>query len=210
MLSMGSCGVARLQMKVGHMDGMHCFIDSTYILVKIKSVSLYNCRTVYKLRSLGFYCVVFYERNRKIGYIAWVWPLLNYMCLHCYSQIENQPFLVMLRFQESLSYDGICSQFCGMCKHSRYNILVFTKYFHEAKCFGNGSLSGRCTCLPSIHLSHVPIAACRHNMTPLYFITMDGCDFMHFSFWLLPVYQKKIQILFLQQWGNFCMQRYWK
>jgi hypothetical protein len=29
------------------MDGMHCFIDSTSILVKIKSVSLYNCRTVY-------------------------------------------------------------------------------------------------------------------------------------------------------------------
>ena len=47
MLSVGRCGVARLQMKVGHMDGMHCFIDSTSILVKIKSVSLYNCRTVY-------------------------------------------------------------------------------------------------------------------------------------------------------------------
>jgi len=26
---------------------MHCFIDSTSILVKIKSGSLYNCRTVY-------------------------------------------------------------------------------------------------------------------------------------------------------------------
>jgi len=48
MLSVGRCGVARLQMKVGHMDGMHCFIDSTFILVKIKSVSLYNCRAVYK------------------------------------------------------------------------------------------------------------------------------------------------------------------
>ena len=47
MLSVGRCGVTRLQMKVGHMDGMHCFIGSTYILVKIKSVSLYNCRTVY-------------------------------------------------------------------------------------------------------------------------------------------------------------------
>ena len=34
-------------MKVGHMDGMHCFIDSTSILVKIKSVLLYNCQTVY-------------------------------------------------------------------------------------------------------------------------------------------------------------------
>jgi len=34
-------------MKVGHMDGMQCFIESTSILVKIKSVSLYNCRTVY-------------------------------------------------------------------------------------------------------------------------------------------------------------------
>jgi len=42
MLSVGHCGFARLQMKVGHMDGMHCFIDSTSILVKIKSVSLYN------------------------------------------------------------------------------------------------------------------------------------------------------------------------
>jgi len=31
------------------MDDMHCFTDSTSILVKIKSVSLYNCRIVYKL-----------------------------------------------------------------------------------------------------------------------------------------------------------------
>jgi len=37
-------------MKVGHMDGMHYFIDRTSILVKIKSVS-YNCRTVY------IYCI---------------------------------------------------------------------------------------------------------------------------------------------------------
>ena len=29
------------------MDGMHCIIDVTSILVKIKSVALYNCRTVY-------------------------------------------------------------------------------------------------------------------------------------------------------------------
>ena len=42
----GSCCVARLQMKVGHTDGMHCFTDRTSILVKIKSISLYNCRTV--------------------------------------------------------------------------------------------------------------------------------------------------------------------
>ena len=47
MLSVGHCSVARLQMKVGHMDGMHCFIDSTSILVKIKSVSLYNCWIMY-------------------------------------------------------------------------------------------------------------------------------------------------------------------
>ena len=47
MLSMGHCCVARLQMKIGHMDGMCCFIDSTSLLVKIKSVSLYNFRTVY-------------------------------------------------------------------------------------------------------------------------------------------------------------------
>ena len=47
MLSVGRCGVARLQMKFGHMDGMHCIIDVTSILVKIKSVTLYNCRTVY-------------------------------------------------------------------------------------------------------------------------------------------------------------------
>ena len=46
MLSVGGCGVAGLHMKVGHMDGMHCFIDSSSILVKIKFVSLYNCRTV--------------------------------------------------------------------------------------------------------------------------------------------------------------------
>jgi len=81
---------------------------------------------------------------------------------------------------------------------------------HEAKYFGIGSLSGRCTCLPSIHLSHGSIAACRHNMTALCFIAMDECDFMRFSFWFLPVYQKKIQILFLQQWGKVCMQCYWK
>ena len=45
MLSVGQhCGVARLQMKVRHMDGMLCFIDSPSVLVKIKSVSLHNCR----------------------------------------------------------------------------------------------------------------------------------------------------------------------
>ena len=47
MLSVGRCDVVRLQMKFGHMDGMHCIIDSTSILVKIKSVALYNCRTLY-------------------------------------------------------------------------------------------------------------------------------------------------------------------
>jgi len=47
MLSVGRCGVARLQMKFGHMDGMHCIIDGTSILVKIKSVALCNCQTVY-------------------------------------------------------------------------------------------------------------------------------------------------------------------
>jgi len=47
MLSVGHCGVARIQMKSGHMDGMHCIIDGTSILVKIKSVALYNCQTVY-------------------------------------------------------------------------------------------------------------------------------------------------------------------
>jgi len=44
---MGRCGVARLQMKFGHMDGMHCIIDGTSVLVKIKSVALCNCQTVY-------------------------------------------------------------------------------------------------------------------------------------------------------------------
>jgi len=34
-------------MKFGHMDGMHCILVGTSILVKIKSVALYNCRTVY-------------------------------------------------------------------------------------------------------------------------------------------------------------------
>ena len=29
MFSVGRNGVARLQVKVGHMDGMHCFTDST-------------------------------------------------------------------------------------------------------------------------------------------------------------------------------------
>ena len=47
MFSVGHCDVVRLQMKVGHMDGMYCLINSTFILVKIKPVSLYNCRTVY-------------------------------------------------------------------------------------------------------------------------------------------------------------------
>ena len=54
MLSVGRCGVARLQMNVGHMDRMHCFIDSTSILVKMKSVSLYNCRTVYVCHCFTF------------------------------------------------------------------------------------------------------------------------------------------------------------
>ena len=48
MLRVWRCGVVRLQMKFGHMDGMHCILDGTSILVKIKSVALYNCRTVYK------------------------------------------------------------------------------------------------------------------------------------------------------------------
>jgi hypothetical protein len=43
----GRCSVASLQMKSVHMDGMHCIIDGTSILVKIKSVALYNCQTVY-------------------------------------------------------------------------------------------------------------------------------------------------------------------
>jgi len=42
MLSVGRCGVARLQMKFGRMDGMHCIIYGTSILVKIKSVALYE------------------------------------------------------------------------------------------------------------------------------------------------------------------------
>jgi len=41
-----NCGVASLQKKVGHMDGTHCFIDSTSILVKIKLVFLYKRRSV--------------------------------------------------------------------------------------------------------------------------------------------------------------------
>ena len=55
MLSVGRCGVARLQMKVGHMDGMHCFIDSTSILLKVKPVSLYNSRTVYRAEGVSDY-----------------------------------------------------------------------------------------------------------------------------------------------------------
>ena len=47
MLSVGRCGVARLQMKFGHTDGMHCIIDVTSMFVKIKSVALYNCQTVF-------------------------------------------------------------------------------------------------------------------------------------------------------------------
>jgi hypothetical protein len=47
MLSVGRSSVARLQMKVGHMDGMHSFIGCTCILVKINSVLLYYCQTVY-------------------------------------------------------------------------------------------------------------------------------------------------------------------
>jgi len=33
-----------------HMDGMHCIINGTSILVKIKSVALYNCQTVYIIK----------------------------------------------------------------------------------------------------------------------------------------------------------------
>jgi len=47
MLSVGRCGVARLQMKSGNMDGMNYIIDDPSILVKLKSVALYNCQTVY-------------------------------------------------------------------------------------------------------------------------------------------------------------------
>jgi len=54
------------------------------------------------------------------------------------------------------------------CAHTADITFWFSQNIvHEAKYFGNGSLSGRCTCLPSIHLSHGSIAACRHNMTPL-------------------------------------------
>jgi len=41
------------------MDGMHCFIDSTSILVKIKSVSLHNCRTVYMPSFYSFMSPIF-------------------------------------------------------------------------------------------------------------------------------------------------------
>jgi hypothetical protein len=44
MLSVGRCGVARLQVKVVHVDGVRCFTDGTSILVKIKSVALYTCQ----------------------------------------------------------------------------------------------------------------------------------------------------------------------
>jgi hypothetical protein len=47
MLSVGRCGVAKLQMTFGHMDGMHCIIDGTSVLVKIKSFALYNFWTMY-------------------------------------------------------------------------------------------------------------------------------------------------------------------
>jgi hypothetical protein len=53
MLSVGHCGFARLQMKSGHMDGMHCIIDGPSILVKIKSVALYNCQTVYEVQHVS-------------------------------------------------------------------------------------------------------------------------------------------------------------
>ena len=59
MLSVGRCGVVRLQMKFGHMDGIHCIIDGTCILVKIKSVALYNCRTVYFALSLKTFRSIF-------------------------------------------------------------------------------------------------------------------------------------------------------
>jgi hypothetical protein len=36
MLSVGRCGVARLHMKLEHMDGMYRIIDGTSFLVKIK------------------------------------------------------------------------------------------------------------------------------------------------------------------------------
>jgi hypothetical protein len=121
------------------------------------------------------------------------------MCLHCYSQIYNQPFLFLMQFQESLSDDGAVLNSVECANTTDITFWFSQNIFHEAKRFGTGSLSGRCTCLPSIHLSHGSIAACRHNMTPFCFIAMNECDFMRFSFWLLPVYKKKIQILFLQQ-----------
>ena len=40
------------------MDGMHCFIDSTSVLVKIISVSLYDCRTVYFINSVTIILMV--------------------------------------------------------------------------------------------------------------------------------------------------------
>jgi len=87
MLSVGRCGVARLQMKFGHMDGMHCIIDATYMLVKIKSVALYNCRTVYinitphrnlcSLHSrLALYGTHILHARRPV-YIACIWKLFD-------------------------------------------------------------------------------------------------------------------------------------
>jgi len=40
MLSVGRCGVARLQMKVGHMDGMHCFIALHHFYLGQNKISL--------------------------------------------------------------------------------------------------------------------------------------------------------------------------
>ena len=69
MFSVGRYGVARLQMNVGHMDGMHCFIDSSSILVKIKSVSIYNCRTVYLCMYVCIMYVCVYVCMRVYMYV---------------------------------------------------------------------------------------------------------------------------------------------
>ena len=73
MPSVGRCGVVRLQMKFGHVDGMHCIIYGSPILVKIKSVALYNCRTVY-VSVFIYHCIYI----SLYSYIT----VFIYLCIH--------------------------------------------------------------------------------------------------------------------------------
>ena len=103
MLSVGRCDVARLQMKFGYMDGMHCFIDSTSILVKIKSASLYDCRTVYD--RLYYHCLTL-NSERLFSEVQQLSYTLNMSEIYLVFQMLTMPLTVLLQTIFSIWFLG--------------------------------------------------------------------------------------------------------